>query len=57
MTTTVIFLVTKVMCKGLPDSNQGDFSYQRAVNSSSFLPCLGEMRTLMPETGIAGMYK
>ena len=50
-------LVTKVMSKDLPDSNQGDFSYRRAVNSSGFLPCLSEIRALMPETGIAGMYK
>ena len=30
-------LVTKVRCKDLPDSDQGDFSCRRAVDSSSFL--------------------
>ena len=30
-------LVTKVRCKDLPDSDQGDFRCRRAVNSSSYL--------------------
>ena len=29
-------LVTKVMCKDLPDSDWGDFRCRRAVDSSSF---------------------
>ena len=29
-------LVTKVRCKDLPDSDRGDFSCRRAVDSSSF---------------------
>ena len=32
-------LVTKVRCKDLPDSDRGDFSRRRAVDSSSFLHC------------------
>ena len=32
-------LVTKVRCKDLPDSDRGDFSCRRAVDSSSFLGC------------------
>ena len=30
-------LVTKVRCKDLPDSDRGDFSYRRAVDSSSLI--------------------
>ena len=33
-------LVTKVRCKDLPDSDRGDFSCRRAVDSSSFSHCL-----------------
>ena len=33
-------LVTKVRCEDLPDSDQGDFSCRRAVNSSSFYTML-----------------
>ena len=34
-------LVTKVRCKHLPDSDQGDFSCRRAVDSSSSLSMMG----------------
>ena len=35
------YLVTKVRCKDLPDSDRGDFSCRRAVDSSSCCGCLG----------------